>query len=73
MNALICGFSFCLAAHCISYTCSLSFLDFFPIYVATELQVEFPVLYSRQSLIIDFIHSNLYMSIPLSQFIPLST
>ena len=49
MNALQCGFSFCLAAQCISYMCSLSFLDFFPIYVATELQVEFPVLYSRQS------------------------
>ena len=31
---------------------------------------EFPVLYSRFSLVIHFIHSSVYMSIPISQFIP---
>ena len=52
------------------YTCIPSFLDFLPILVTTEHWVEFPVLYSRFSLVIYFIHSNVYMSIPISQFIP---
>ena len=32
--------------------------------------VEFPLLYSRSLLVIYFIYSNVYMSIPVSQFIP---
>ena len=32
--------------------------------------LEFLVLYSRFSLVIYFIHSSVYMSIPISQFIP---
>ena len=33
----------------------------------------FPVLYSRFSLVIYFIHSSVYMSVPISQFTPLLT
>ena len=33
-------------------------------------EVEFPVLYSRFSLVIYFIHITVYMSIPISLFIP---
>ena len=33
-------------------------------------QIEFPVLYSRFSLVICFIHSSVYMSVPISKFIP---
>ena len=49
-----------------------SFLDFPPIQVSKEHSVEFPELYSRFSLFIYFIHSinSVYMSIPISQFIP---
>ena len=47
-----------------------SFLDSFPIYVIAEYWVEFPVLYSRSLLVIYFIYSSVYMSIPISQFIP---
>ena len=46
------------------------FLDFLPIYVTTELRVEFSVQYSRFTLVIYFTFSSVYMSIPLSQFIP---
>ena len=48
------------------------FSDFLPIQVTTEHSVEFPELYSRFSLVTYFIHSinNVYMSIPISQFIP---
>ena len=45
-------------------------LDFLPIQVTTEHWVEFPMLYSRFSLVIYFIHISVYMSIPISQFIP---
>ena len=48
-----------------------SFLDFLPIWVTTEHLVEFPVLHSMFSLDIYFIHSSVYMSIPISQFISL--
>ena len=34
------------------------------------LSIEFPVLYSRFSVVSCFIHSSVYMSIPISQFIP---
>ena len=47
----------------------ISLFDFLPIVVTTEFQVKFPVLYSRFSLVIYFIHSSVYMSIPNSQFI----
>ena len=33
--------------------------------------VEFPVLYSRSVLVICFMYSSVYMSIPIFQFIPL--
>ena len=47
----------------------LLFLDFPSSQVITEHQVEFPVIYSRFSLVIYFIHCSVYMSIPISQFI----
>ena len=48
------------------------FLDFLPIWVTTEHCVEFPELHSRFSLVIYFIHGidSVYMSVPVSQFIP---
>ena len=46
-----------------------TFLDFLPIYVTTEHGAEFPVWCSGFSLVISFIHSGVYMSIPISQFI----
>ena len=52
------------------YTYILSFLDFFPIQVTTEHWIEFPVLHSGFSLVINFIHS-VYVSILISQFISL--
>ena len=53
---------------------SASLLDFLPIYFTTEHWVDFPVLYTR-SLLIDFMCSisTVYMSTPVSQFIPAST
>ena len=42
---------------CVSFHCQRS-------------EVEFPVLYSRFSLVIYFIHVSVYMSIPVSQLIP---
>ena len=36
----------------------------------TEYWVELPVLYSRSLLVINFVYHNVYMSIPVSQFIP---
>ena len=47
-----------------------SFLDFLPIQVTTEHRVEFPVLYNRFSLVLYFKHSRVYMSTPISKFIP---
>ena len=45
------------------YIYNLYFLDFLPIQVTTEHWVEFPVLYSRLSLVVYFIHriSSVYM------------
>ena len=45
------------------------FLDSFP-YRPLEYWVEFPVLYSKSLSVIYFIYSSMYMSIPISQFIP---
>ena len=53
------------------YTCIPSFLDFLPIYVTKEHWVEFTVLYGKFSLVIYFIHGNVYPSIQISQFVPL--
>ena len=41
-----------------------------PFRVTTEPWGEFPVLHSRFSLVIYFIYSSVYMSIPTSQFLP---
>ena len=43
------------------------FLDSFPIYAITEYWIEFPVLYSKSLLVIYFICTTVYMSIPISQ------
>ena len=70
--ALQCCARFCCAAKWISYTYTHihSFLGFLLIEVSTEHWVEFPALYSRVSLVTYFLHSSVYMSIPISQFIP---
>ena len=47
------------------YTYIPSSLDSFLISVTTEHWIEFPVLYSRFSLVICFIYSSVYMSIPI--------
>ena len=46
------------------YIYSPFFLDFLPVEVTTERWVEFPVVYSRYSLVIYFILNCVYMSIP---------
>ena len=47
---------------------STLFLILFPMQTITEHRVEFSVLYSRFSLVIYFIHSSVYTSMPISQF-----
>ena len=54
-----------------AYTYIRSFSNSFPISVIAEYWAELPVLYSRSSLVICFIYSSVYMSIPNSQSIPL--
>ena len=52
------------------------FLSFLPIWVITEDWAELPVLYRRFPLVVSFICSSLYVSIPIPQFIsphPFST
>ena len=72
---LQCCISFCYTAKRIrlTYTYIPSVLYFLPIQVTTEHRVEFPVLYSRFSVVIYFIHSinSVCMSIPIFQFIPM--
>ena len=67
--------NFCCTAKWISFIYTVCvfiklFLDYFPILVITEYWIEFPVLYSKSLLVIYFIYSSVYMSIPISQFIP---
>ena len=54
----------------------LSHLFGFPSHVGGipcgEYWVEFPMVYSRFSLVIYFIHSSFYVSVPISKFIPFS-
>ena len=79
--ALHCCVNFCCTAkwinhkytHIYTHTHTSPFLDFLPINFTTEHWVEFPVLYSRSLLIVDFMHSisSVYVSTPVSQFIPL--
>ena len=61
---LQCFVSFCCTAKWISYTYTYthSSLDYFPIEVITEYWVEFPVLYSRSSLVIYFLYSSVYFA-----------
>ena len=72
--ALQCCVSFYCTARWISnmYTYVPSFFGFLPIYVTTQHWIEIFVLYSRFSLVIYFIHSSVYMLLPISQFIPSS-
>ena len=69
---LQCCVSFRCAAKWIycTYTYIHSFLDSFHMLAITQYWVEFPVLYSRSLLVIYFIYSSVYMSVPVSQFIP---
>ena len=62
--------SICCSSKWSSYTYIHSFLDFVTIKAITEYWIEFPVLYSRFLLVIYFIYNSLYMSIPISRFIP---
>lgn len=72
--ALLCCVSFYCTAKCLSHTCTCvpSFLDFLPTQVTTEHQAEFPVLFSRFSLVISSLHSanSVCVSSPIFQFIP---
>ena len=72
--ALQCCVSFCHTAKRIScmYTYIPSLLDFLTSQGTKELKVAFPLLYSKVSLVIYFIHSinSVCVSIPLSQFLP---
>ena len=49
-----------------AYTYIHPFLDSFPVQAIIEYWVEFPVLYSRSLLVTCFIHSSVYVSIPIS-------
>ena len=44
--------------------------DFFPTYVIIEHWVEFPVLFGKFWSITYFVHNSVYMSVPVSRFIP---
>ena len=64
--------TFCCVAKWIShsYTYIHFFLDSFSTPVIAEYWEDFPVLYSRSLLVIYFIYSSVYVTIPVSQFIP---
>ena len=69
---LQCCVSFCCTVKRVSYTYIHPIWDSFPIEVTRECYVEFPVLYSRSLLVICFTCSGVYMSVPISPFIPSS-
>jgi len=61
--------TFCCTVTWISYIyTNIPFFEF-PSYLGHHRIVEFPMLYSRLSLVIYFMHSSVYMSISISQFI----
>jgi len=72
-SCIQCCVRFCGTAKGISHTYTYIplFLDLLPIYVTTDHWVEFPVLYSRFSLVIWFTCSinSVSVSIPVSQFL----
>ena len=47
-----------------TYTSIHFFLDSFPTWVITEQWVEFPVLFSRSSLIVCFVYSGVWYELP---------
>ena len=53
-----------------TYTHTPSLLDFPPSQISTEHGVEFLELHSRPPLVLSSVHSSVYGSIPISQFIP---
>ena len=67
---LQCCVIFCYTAQWISYTYTHPFLDSFPMQAIIKYWVEFSVLCSRFLLVI---YNSVYMSIPVSQFIPPSS
>ena len=71
--ALQCCVSFCTAKWIrYTYACIPSSLDFLPTRVITDQWIQFPVLYSRFSLVTNLMQrlNSVYMSITISQFIP---
>ena len=50
------------------YVSTFFFCRFFTIYAIIEYWVDFPVLHSRSLLVIYFVYSNVYVSIPVIQF-----
>ena len=70
--ALQCCASFYCTAKWINYrfTYIPSFWISFPFRLPQEHWVEFPALYNGFSLVIYFIHCSVYMTIPISQYIP---
>ena len=72
---MLCWFLLCSTVSQLYIYIDLLFFGFPSHLVTTEHWVEFPVLFSRFSLVIYFIHSinSVYTSIPVSQFIPPTT
>ena len=63
----------CYSVVLLSVVDQSEYLYIYHLFVTTEHWVEFPVLYGRTfSLVIYFISSSMFMSIPISKFIPLS-
>ena len=48
------------------YSNKYSFLDSFPLYVITRYWIQFPVLYRKSLLLVDFIYSRVYILTPNS-------
>ena len=64
------SFKYALKWLCYTNAYIQSVLDSFPMWAITEYRVEYPVLCGRSLLAICFTYSGVYMSIPVSQFIP---